>query len=430
MADAPALGNHAVLRLPEFRKLFAAQAISDVGDAMTFLALMLTVNELTHSPAALAVLAIAVTIPSMAGGILAGALADRVDRRRIMLASDGARAILVLGFLLLGTADRLPLFYALAFVQAGIGTLFSPARGALVARVVPAEGLLAANGVSQTAHVIASVAGATAIGLVWAAAGVAWPAFVLDAASFAASVAIVVTVSPSLGVIAESGRAAAGRFGASVVAGLSLVARSPVLVAVVSGSTIAMLGMGAINVLFLPFLVNVLHESPAWSGPAEGAQTLSMVLAAALVGRLGGRVQSQTLFVVGIGGLGALCAAFYVIPNAPVLFIDLFVLGWFLSPAQIASGTLIQQSVGDEARGRVFGMLQASASTAVIVSTAAAGILADILGIREIMLVAGLVCAGGGVIAAALFRLDRAARPQPAPPAPSPVIAEFPGSPS
>ena len=66
------MGNRAVLRLPEFRKLFVAQAISDIGDGMTFMALLLLVNELTHSTAALAVLSIAVAVPSMVGGVFAG----------------------------------------------------------------------------------------------------------------------------------------------------------------------------------------------------------------------------------------------------------------------------------------------------------------------------------------------------------------------
>ena len=125
-----AMGNRAVLRLPEFRKLFVAQSISDIGDGMTFMALMLLVDELTHSPAALAVLSIAVAIPSMVGGVFApGAYADRLDRRQPLIVSDTARAILVLLFVVVGTLERLPVLYAVAFLQAAIGTFFSPARG-------------------------------------------------------------------------------------------------------------------------------------------------------------------------------------------------------------------------------------------------------------------------------------------------------------
>ena len=266
MADPrPAsMSNRAVLRLPEFRKLFVAQAISDIGDGMTFMALMLLVNELTHSPAALAVLSIAVAIPSMVGGVLAGAYADRLDRRRIMIVSDTARAILVLLFVVVGTLERLPILYLVAFLQASIGTFFSPARGALIPRVVPREGLMAANGMGQISRMIGGLIGVGVTGVLVAASGTYWPAFVIDAATFVASVLIVLRVDPTIGrVAALPGGGVQPRIGASVLEGLRLIGRSPTLLATIIGLAIAMLGLGAVNVLFVPFLINVLGESAA-----------------------------------------------------------------------------------------------------------------------------------------------------------------------
>src|SRR5690242_11658240 len=252
MTDArpAALGNRAVLRLPEFRKLFLAQTISNVGDGMTYMALMLLVNDLTHSTAALAVLAIAVAVPSMVGGIVGGAVADRFDRRRIMLASDTVRAVLVLGFVLVGTAESLPILYLIAFAQAAIGTLFSPARGALIPRAVPAEGLMAANGLGQLSHVVCSLLGTTVTGVVFALTGAAWPISFLVAATFLASVASVYRVSRSLGTPSHEAHAAGASFAASVTAGLRTIAASPTLIATLLGLFVAMLGMGAINILF------------------------------------------------------------------------------------------------------------------------------------------------------------------------------------
>jgi MFS transporter, DHA3 family, macrolide efflux protein len=194
-----ALGNRAILRIPDFRKLFVAQGISDIGDGMTFMALLLLVNALTHSTVALAALSIAVAVPSMVGGIFAGAIADRFDRRRIMIASDTVRALLVLGFVVVGTLERLPILYVVAFLQASVGTLFTPARGALIPRVVPAEGLMAANGLGQMARMICSLVGTAVTGVLFATTGEAWPVFILDALTFVASAIIVTRVSASLG---------------------------------------------------------------------------------------------------------------------------------------------------------------------------------------------------------------------------------------
>lgn len=410
MTDAPPtpMSNRAVLRLPEFRKLFVAQAISDIGDGMTFTALLLLVNNLTHSPAALAVLSIAVAVPSMVGGIIAGTYADRLDRRRIMIVSDGLRTVLVLGFVLAATADRLPILYLIAFAQASIGTFFSPARGALVPRVVPREGLMAANGLGQVSRMVGGLLGTGVTGVIIATSSAYWPAFVFDAATFAASVLIVLRVDRSLGHVSPvpAGEQPRG-VGASALEGLRLIGRSPTLLATILGLAIAGLGLGAVNLLFVPFLINTLHASAAWVGPIEGAQTLSLILAGGVVAVLARRLSPQSMVVGGLAGVGVLIACLYVAPNVYFLLVIAFGFGWFVTPAQASTQTIVQSVTTDAVRGRVIGALQASMSTTQIVSIALAGVFASIIGIREVFLLAGLVCLGAAGASALLYRADR-----------------------
>jgi MFS family permease len=403
------MGNRDVLRLPEFRKLFAAQAISDVGDGMTFMALLLLVNNLTHSPAALAVLSIAVAVPSMVGGVIAGAYADRLDRRRIMIVSDTVRALLVLVFVIAGTVERLPILYVVAFLQAAVGTLFSPSRGALIPKVVSREGLMAANGLGQLSRMIGGLVGTGLTGVIFALSGAAWPVFVLDAATFVASVLIVLRVDPALGRVPEH-PAGAPRQGvrASALEGLRIIGRSPTLVATVAGLAIAMLGLGAVNVLFVPFLIDVLHESAAWAGPLEAAQTISMVLASGLVAGLATRTSHQSIVIGSLVGVGAMISLLSVAPGAPAVLVIMFVVGWFVTPLQAATQTIIMTTTSDEVRGRVIGAFQASMSTTTIASTAAAGILASIVGVRVVLLGGGVICLAAALLTAVLFRADRA----------------------
>ena len=407
-SPAPAMGNRAVLRLPEFRKLFVAQAISDVGDGMTFTALLLLVNNLTHSPAALAVLSIAVAVPSMVGGIIAGTYADRLNRRRIMIVSDAIRALLVLGFVVVGTVERLPILYLVAFAQASIGTFFSPARGALIPRVVPREGLMAANGLGQISRTVGNLLGTAMIGLVIASTGTYWPAFVLDAATFVASVLIVLRVDPALGRVTAvpEGRHASG-VGASAIEGLRLIGRSPTLVATILGLSIAGLGLGAVNLLFVPFVINTLQASAAWIGPIEGAQTLSLIVAGGLVAVLARRMSAQSMVAGGLAGVGLLIAILYVAPSVYFLLLIAFGFGWFVTPLQASTQTIVQSVTTDASRGRVIGALQASMSTTQIVSIALAGVFASVIGIRSLFLIAGLVCLAAAGITALLFRADR-----------------------
>lgn len=405
------LGNRAILRLPEFRKLFVAQAVSDLGDGMTFTALLLLVNDLTHAPVALAILSIAVAVPSMAGGILAGVVADRFDRRRIMIASDAIRAVLVLGFIAVGTVERLPILYLVAFAQASIGTLFSPARGALIPRVVPRKGLMAANGLAQVSRMIGGLIGTALTGILVATSGQFWPAFAVDALTFAVSVAIVLRVDAALGRSAGDANAARSGFRASALEGLALISRSPTLLATIVGLGIAMLGFGAVNLLFVPFVIDVLVESAAWLGPVEAAQTLSMILAAGLVATLAARLSPPAMMVGGLVGVGVAITLISATPNVLVLIAVVFLAGWFITPAQAATTTIIQTRTTDEVRGRVLGAFQASMSTTTIVSTAVAGVAAGIIGVRDVFLAGGLIALGAAVVAAILFRLDREARP-------------------
>src|SRR5689334_3971530 len=109
----PSVGVRELLRIPDFRRLYLAQAISDIGDGMTYLALFLLVLDLTGSTAAIALMSILVALPPVTVGLFAGAYADRHDRRRIMLVSDTLRAVVVLGMLLVATEAALPALFAL-----------------------------------------------------------------------------------------------------------------------------------------------------------------------------------------------------------------------------------------------------------------------------------------------------------------------------
>ncbi len=264
-----------LLRLPDFRRLYAAQAISDIGDGMTYLALFLLVLDLTGSTAAVALMSILVALPPVTVGLFAGAFADRHDRRRIMIVSDTVRALVVAAMVLAATTGAIPVLFGLACLQAVVGTFFSPARTAMIPRVVPDEGLLAANSLGQGTRMLASVVGAGVTGVIAGVAGVVWPVFIVDAATFLVSVVLVLGVARSLGrpQADETAHATPDQGLRSAVAeGLRLIARSRPLVAALSGVSVTMLGIGAINVLFIPFLVDELGASPAWAGPLEGAR--------------------------------------------------------------------------------------------------------------------------------------------------------------
>jgi MFS family permease len=383
-----------LLRDRSFRLLWSAQSLSSFGDALTSLALLLITQRLTGSTAAVAATAIAIALPQLLIGLAAGVLVDRWNRRRVMIASDLVRALLVLGFLAVTTTDRLWLLFVLAFAQSSVGTFFSPARAALIAEVLPRDRLLPANSLSDMSRVVAGVAGFGAAGALASTSSSLGVVFVADSATFLASAALVASVR-------AGGRARhapdRGRILAELAAGLRLVLRTPILGGVVIAATVAMFGLGAANVVLVPFVVEELGASEAWFGALEGAQVAAMVLAGTLVAAFASRARPTRLVTAGMLGLGASVGAMAASGSAWQLMILLFAAGWFVTPVQASVTTILQTAVPPNFRGRAHASLATLVSGGNLVSMSLAGFFAGPAGIRPVFVLAGALVVVAGV---------------------------------
>ena len=397
MADQ--LSARDVLRIRDFRRLWLGQLVSEAGDGLTNLTLLLLVNHLTGSTAAIAAMAIVLAVPPLTVGLLAGAYVDRADRRRIMLASDLLRAGTVLGFILVGSADWLWLLFTLAFAQATVGTFFTPARGAILPRIVPTEGLLAANSIAQATRVVSSILGAGLGGLLIGLIGVYWPAFVIDALTFLASFAFIVGLPASVGRVTQAAGGVATGLRASLLAGLRTIGRSRLLATTILALAVCMLGLGAVNVLFVPLLVDVLRVGPAWFGPVELAQSSSMILAAGLVGTLANRLGATRIVAGGLAAIAVVIGLLAAVTEIWHVLVLMFVAGWFVAPFQAAVVTVLQTNAADAERGRVMAVLQAAMSASSVLSMAFAGIVGEVVGVRNVFLIAALIVVAGAVVA-------------------------------
>ena len=397
-------GARALLRIRDFRVLWSAQLISDIGDGLTATALLLLVNHLTGSVAALAAMAIALAVPPLTVGLVAGTYADRWNRRQIMMASDLIRALLVLGFVLVDSIDRLWLLYLLAFLQSSVGTFFNPAKGAMLPRLVPGEGLMSANSVSQATRVISNVAGTAIAGGMIGLAGIYWPAFLFDSLSFAASFLLVSRLAPALGEVTRGEHGPdSGSVRTSLAEGLRIVRGSRVLWVTILVLSLAMLGLGAINVLFVPLIVNVLGASAAWFGPLEAAQTTSMVLATGIVAALAVRFRAAGIVSVASLAAGLAIAVLALATEVWHVMLVLFAIGWVITPLQSAVVTLLQVNSVDAVRGRVMSVMNASMAATSVVSMAAAGIVAEGLGVQGAFFIGGGVCFAAGLVGFVLY---------------------------
>jgi hypothetical protein len=183
------------LRLPAFRLLFTGRTLSALGDAVVPAALAIAISRATGSATALALVLGCAMVPRLLLLPLGGVLADRMDARRIALTTDLVRcaAQLLVGLELVGGTPRLA-HIAVAEAIGGTASAFAmPTTATLIRGTVGAEGLLRANALSASATSATRLAGPAVAGALIFTAGPGW-AFVLDAASFAVSAALLAVI--------------------------------------------------------------------------------------------------------------------------------------------------------------------------------------------------------------------------------------------
>ncbi len=173
--------------------LWLGTTISLFGDWFNTITLYTLVTKLTGSPLAVGLVESLKLGGFAAASIPAGILADRFDRRRLMIIADLARAILVLGFLVVDSVAELPLLYALIVVQVALGAVFEPANRALMPSLVSQRELLTANALLAATWSTILAVGAAVGGLVTAAIG-SDAVFVIDSLSYLASAACIASI--------------------------------------------------------------------------------------------------------------------------------------------------------------------------------------------------------------------------------------------
>ncbi len=403
-------GMRAVLANQNFRQLWIGQTISQVGDGLTNLALLIVINKLTGSTAALAVMMIVMAVPQLVFGLISGVFVDRWDRKRIMILSDILRGLLILGFILVRRPEEVWIFYVLGFFQAMVGTFFGPARSAMIPTIVERDTLLAANALSQTTQVVTGVVGSALAGILVGVFGSAWPAFTLDGLSFFISAFFItrIAVPPNTERIAGGLAETFTQLGQ----GLQFLFSRRMLVGVMTTFAVTMLGIGSVNVLVVPFLINLLRVPTEAMGLIDAAQVAGMVLGSALVAALAARLKANQIIVGGVMLLGLFVGLFGASPVISLCLLTLFFIGLFVTPVEAAAATLLQDLVPNEIRGRASSAMNTVITLASVISMGSAGVLGDRLGIRQVFYLAGGITIFASLLAALLMRSPKPAADQ------------------
>src|SRR5580693_1337224 len=176
---------------PAFRRLWAGSTLSAVGGALTMFAVPLQVYDITRSPFAVGGIGVAQMIPTVTIGLLGGAVADAVDRRRLVLVTSGGNAAVSAGLAAQACAGlrSVWLLYALVAVSSSLSAISAPVRRTFIRSLLPADQLTAGLALQRLTFQIMLTAGPALAGLITATPGLGLRGcYLIDTFSFAFSI--------------------------------------------------------------------------------------------------------------------------------------------------------------------------------------------------------------------------------------------------
>ncbi len=395
----------AALRQPDFRSLWLAGLISDGGDWMLLVALPIVVYGLTGSALGTSLAFLAELGPGVVLAPLAGRLADRVDRRCLMLSVALLQAFSLLPLLFIHGRSGLALVYAVIVIEAGLSTLFDPAKNALLPTLLARDELVSGNSLIALNSGVGRLAGGPLGGLLLAA-GDLRTIVVADAVSFLVAGWLIArlpgaprrTVCPGLGGSARAASSPAARAGFLVVLRGRPV-RMGLLVAFV-----AEIAQGIFVVLFILFVARRLHGGFGEIGLLRGVQAVGAIGAGMRLSFAARGRSAAELIAAGAIAFGLLDLTVWNAPlltTATAVYVGLFIVVG--APGVVMQTGLISflALAGAEGeRGRIFGAFSFVSNAGQAVGMLVAGLLTAPLGLMELLNVQGSLYLAAGTLAA------------------------------
>lgn len=343
-------GRHALrtLRHRDFRLLWIGLLLSTVGDQMQLVAIMWHVYVLTDSPLYVGLIGLARFIPIVTLSLVAGAAADLVDRKRILLISQGAQMGLA-ALLTLATAGGLESVWLILVVTllVGVASSFdSPARQAMIVNLVPPSELSNAITLHSLLRQTANIVGPAVGGLAIASVGLA-ATYGLNAASFVAVIVAVMLMKP-LAVRASEGM----RSWSAVLGGLQFARSEPLILSILLLNFLVTV-FGKIQGLLPVFARDILLVGPEGLGLLHAASAAGAVVGASLLGTLGGSPRPVLWMLLGFAARGLCVIGLGLSPVFALSLLFLFGNGVADVVSEVYHNTVVMLRTPDHLRGRL-----------------------------------------------------------------------------
>lgn len=383
----------------DFRLLWIGNGISRLGGHVTNIAVPFQIYSITRSSFAVGLVALCQLIPILTLSLWGGAVADAVDRRKVLIVTDvalGAIALLLAANAALLDRPSLPAIYVLATVSSGIVCFGRPALDAALPRLVPPDLLAPAAALNGFQFTIGGIAGPAVGGVLVATVGIGG-AFFLDAATFVASLVAGVMLRPippaadapppSLRAIAE---------------GLRFARRTPALLGTYAIDLNAMV-FGMPDALLPALAIERFGGGAAVLGVLHAAPPAGALLASVFSGWQGRTKRHGRVITYAVVAWGASIAAFGVTNWLPLALVFAACAGGADMVSGVARLVMWNTITPDHLRGRLAGVELASYSSGPAIGNFEAGLVATLTSVRTSIVSGGLACiAGAGVVALVL----------------------------
>lgn len=390
----------APLRHRPYRRLFASTAVTAVGAQLTAVAVPKQIFDDTGSSTWVGVSGAVALVPLVLFALWGGSVADAVDRRLMLLVTNGGIALTSAALFVqavLGSRSVGVVLVLLAVQQACFG-LNNPARGATVPRLVPPDELPAANALSSTVFGLGAVAGPLLAGALIPLVGLAW-LYLADSLALLVALWAVYRLPPLPPMAADGSRPRAGL--RSIGDGLRYIALSSVLLVSFLADIIAMV-LGMPRALF-PELAERTYGDPAGGGLALGVLYAAIPAGALAAGLLSGaftRIRRHgAATAVAVGVWGSAVAAFGLSRSLWLGAFFLALAGAADLVSMVFRGAILQSAATDEMRGRMQGVHFLVVAGGPRLADVLHGIAGDVVGARTAVTAGGLlVVAGIGLV--------------------------------
>lgn len=377
--------------------LWLAQVVSAAGDAMYQIALFWLVLDITGSSTTTGLVAMAAFLPAMVFGLYAGVIADKYNRKLIMILSNFSQAltVIVIPVLLYFGYENILIIGILAFVRASFSTFFPPALNAIVPMFTSKEQLVKVNSVLATSGQFAYLIGPLGAGLILSIVSIPY-LFVIDSISFIIAIFILLFIALPTKIKVSDKQSSSIK---EIFSGIKYVKQHKplgMLFVLTVINNFFIMGMAFVGMLIL--VKDALGGTASQYAFVEAGLALGMLIGSVFVYRIGNRINIGKLLLIGMILDGVTYSLMYFAGSVNFVFIFIVIHAIGIPMITISRTAIIQKHSPNHYHGRLFSLVHLSVVGVTALASAAVGIAANYIDIQIIFLFVGIGAALCGVI--------------------------------